>query len=286
LSFFLDRYVGGTVSWANIKQKFPTVHRVQGQNSVDAAWYCWCPMNALDLSLRLRMPSVLIQTTLQRTRQFSLIVRIVGPLNSAYIKLSLQRPYSLQSPDGVNPQTLYLTPGRVGVSNNWCTRGYNCYLPTLHSSCAQLESLCYFGKDHQSHNTWLSSHLRNHVPATFVTTRQVTMSAEALQTLQTAAITLACLSGLFGEPHRSATTRQLNTKLLLINRHIYRTCCACDMGDVSACHGFIEETEMGHYRLVCACGVAVLCVSSSCVDSWISLPILLHALFNSRVHDT
>jgi hypothetical protein len=184
------------------------------------------------------------------------------------------------------PTDFIFNAGEGGRFKQLVYWGYNCYLPTLHSSCAQLESLCYFGKDHQSHNTWLSSHLRNHVPATFVTTRQVTMSAEALQTLQTAAITLACLSGLFGEPHRSATTRQLNTKLLLINRHIYRTCCACDMGDVSACHGFIEETEMGHYRLVCACGVAVLCVSSSCVDSWISLPILLHALFNSRVHDT
>jgi hypothetical protein len=36
------------------------------------------------------------------------------------------------------------------------------------------------------------------------------------------------------------------------------------MGDVSACHSVIEETEMGHYRLVCACSVAVLRVSSSC----------------------
>lgn len=45
--------------------------------------------------------------------------------------------------------------------------------------------------------------------ATFVTLPdKVTMSDEALQTLQSAAITLACLSGLFGEPHRSATTRQ------------------------------------------------------------------------------
>ena len=34
------------------------------------------------------------------------------------------------------------------------------------------------------------------------------MSAEALQTLQVTAITLACLSGLFGELHRSATARQ------------------------------------------------------------------------------
>jgi hypothetical protein len=33
------------------------------------------------------------------------------------------------------------------------------------------------------------------------------MSAEALQTLQIAAITLACVSGLFGEAHCSTSTR-------------------------------------------------------------------------------
>ena len=40
------------------------------------------------------------------------------------------------------------------------------------------------------------------------------MSSEALQMLQISAVTLACLSGLFGEPHRSAMLPRANTKFL------------------------------------------------------------------------
>jgi hypothetical protein len=46
------------------------------------------------------------------------------------------------------------------------------------------------------------------------------VSSDALQTLQIAAITLACLTGMFGEAHRSAITSRLSQRTLVEQEYI------------------------------------------------------------------
>lgn len=72
---------------------------------------------------------------------------------------------------------------------------------------------------HLERNKWYKNPW---IRCSFGLTRPVTMpsvSSDALQTLQIAAISLACLTGLFGEAHRSATaTRQYSTNTRRMTR--------------------------------------------------------------------
>ena len=107
------------------------------------------------------------------------------------------------------------------------------------------------------------------------------MSAETLQTLQTAAIILASLSGLFGGVHHPPTTCVI--KLSLTHRSILRPLCAGNLVDLSAGLDIVEEAAMGHHCSVCTAGVAFSHVSRACTVSWISSLISSHAPLSSRV---
>jgi hypothetical protein len=143
--------VAGTVSWTNIRQKFPICIQSTGFKSYGEKFL----KAALDV------------IRLDKIRSTMSVNMNMNPLSSARapnaFSFSFREPDSLQLPDGVNSQTLHLLTGRVfqtsGVLGLQLLSSY-----TAFKSRQELRTTLYatLGKPIKviQVDDWLSSHLR------------------------------------------------------------------------------------------------------------------------------